>query len=214
MQKMSLFWSKFPISETKKYNNKVKTCKYKHKIISPFSSRHLGWIPLLMWTKKLCITPFTISILFPDTCPECRFSFRAFLICVLFQQFSLFPPGPKCWTFSRTPTHTHTPMASLARFPKHPQTIFFICFVFSNELDVKFNTHTHSHTHMQKKNCAELFLFEFFDSQSRKLLKRVKVSQKKHIFFMIIEKEEDDEAVVVRRGKKHPQIKHTNTNIP
>lgn len=113
--------------------------------------------------------------------------------------------------FPHPHTHTHT-YGQFGALSQAPTSDFFICFVFSNELDVKFNLHTH--THMQKKNCAELFLFEFFDSQSRKLLKRVKVSQKKHIFFMIIEKEEDDEAVVVRRGKKHPQIKHTNTNIP
>lgn len=119
---------------------------------------------------------------------SCIFTLR------IFQQFSLFPPGPKCWTFSRTPTHTYGQFGALSQAPTQPpQPICLICFVFSNELDVKFNTNTH----MQKKNCAELFLFEFFDSQSRKLLKRVKVSQKKHIFFMIIEKEEDDEAVVV-----------------
>lgn len=116
---MSLFWSKFPISETKKYNNKMKTCKYKHKIISPFSSRHLGWIPLSMWTKTtLYFTPFTISILFFQT-PALNVVFRfVYFYFAFFQVFSLFPPAPKCWTFSRT--HTPTPMASLARFPKHP----------------------------------------------------------------------------------------------
>lgn len=115
---MSLFWSKFPISETKKYNNKMKTCKYKHKIISPFSSRHLGWIPLLMWTKTtLYFTPFTISILFfLDTCPECRFSFRVFLLCVFSSVFLVSSWSKMLDIFP----HPHTPMASLARFPKHP----------------------------------------------------------------------------------------------
>lgn len=193
----------------------MKTCKYKHKIISPFSSRHLGWIPLLMWTKTtLYFTPFTISILFSRHLPwmsffvSCIFTlrfFKCFPCFLLVQTVGHFPAPPHThlWPVWRAFPSTHT---------NPPQTICLICFVFSNELDVKFNTHTHSHTHMQKKNCAELFLFEFFDSQSRKLLKRVKVSQKKNIiFFMIIEKEEGDKAVVVWRSKKHPQIKHTNT---
>lgn len=146
--------------------------------------------------KKLCITPFTISILFPDTCPECRFSFRVFLLYVFFQTIFLVSSWSKMLDIFPRPPHSHTygQFGALSQAPTQPpQTICLICFVFSNELDVKFNTHTH----MQMKNCAELFLFEFFDSQSRKLLKRVKVSQKKRIFFMIIEKEEDDEAVVV-----------------
>lgn len=46
---------------------------------------------------------------------------------------------------------------------------------------------------------AELFLFEFFDLPSRKLLKRVKVSHETNVFFfsLIIEAKEEDEAEVV-----------------
>lgn len=116
---MSLFWSKFPISETKKYNNKMKTCKYKHKIISPFSSRHLGWIPLLMWAKTtLYFTPFTISILFSRHLPWMSF----FVSCIFTLRFSsvfLVSSWSKLLDIFPHP-HILTPMASLARFPKHP----------------------------------------------------------------------------------------------
>lgn len=120
---MSLFWSKFPISETKKYNNQMKTCKYKHKIISPFSSRHLGWIPLLMWTIKLCITTsFTISILFSPT-PALNVVFRFvnfYFAFSFFKSFSCFLLVQSVGHFPAPPSHTYIPMASLARFPKHP----------------------------------------------------------------------------------------------
>lgn len=131
---MSLFWSKFPISETKKYNNKMKTCKYEHKIISPFSSRHLGWIPLLMWTKTtLYFTPFTISILFfPDTCPECRFSFRVFLFCVFFKCFPCFLLVQTVEHFP-APTHPHTygQFGALSQAPTqtpHKRFVWFVLF--------------------------------------------------------------------------------------
>lgn len=109
---------------------------------------------------------------FTYTCPECRFSFRVFLLCVfLFQEFSLFPPGPKRWTFSRTLPHTHTygQFGALSQAPTQPppQTICLICFVFSNELDVKFNTHTHSHTHICKRNIALNFSFLNFSTRNR-----------------------------------------------
>lgn len=166
-----------------------------------------------MWTIKLCITTsFTISILFsPTPALNVVFRFVYFYFAFSFSRVFLVSSWSKALDiFPHPHTHTYGQFGALSQAPTQPppQTICLICFVFSNELDVKFNTHTH----MQKKHCAELFLFEFFDSQSRKLLKRVKVSQKKKktIFFMIIEKEED-EAVVVWRSKKHPQIKHTNT---
>lgn len=118
---------------------------------------------------------------FTYTCPECRFSFRVFLLCVFFfKSFPCFLLVQNVGHFPAPPhTHTYGQFGALSQAPTQPppQTICLICFVFSNELDVKFNTLTHSY--VQKKHCAELFLFEFFDSQSRKLLKRVKVSQKK-----------------------------------
>lgn len=107
---MSLFWSKFPISETKKYNNQMKTCKYKHKIISPFSSRHLGWIPLLMWTIKLCITTsFTISILFsPTPALNVVFRFVYFYFAFSFSRVFLVSSWSKALDiFPHPPTHTH-----------------------------------------------------------------------------------------------------------
>lgn len=166
---MSLFWSKFPISETKKYNNKMKTCKYKHKIISPFSSRHLGWIPLLMWTKTtLYFTPFTISILFSRHLPwmsffvSCIFTlrfFKCFPCFLLVQNVGHFP----------APTHPHTygQFGALSQAPTQtpPQTICLICFVFSNELDVKFNTH--SHTLICKRKIALNFSFLNFSTRNR-----------------------------------------------
>lgn len=108
---------------------------------------------------------------FTYTCPECRFSFRVFLLCVFFfKSFPCFPPGPKRWTFSRTPhTHTHTygQFGALSQAPTQPppQTICLICFVFSNELDVKFNTHTH--TLICKRNIALNFSFLNFSTRNR-----------------------------------------------
>lgn len=130
---MSLFWSKFPISEAKKYNNKMKTCKYKHKIISPFSSRHLGWIPLLMWTKTtLYFTPFTISILFfPDTCPECRFSFRVFLLCVFSSVFLVSSWSKLLDIFPHPHTHTYGQFGALSLAPTqtpHKRFVWFVLF--------------------------------------------------------------------------------------
>lgn len=129
------------------------------------------------------------------------FSRVFFLVSSLSTILDIFPHPP-------TLTHLWPVWRAFPSSTYPPQTICLICFVFSNELDVIFNTNTHSY---KRKKWAELFLFEFFDSQSRKLLKRVKVSRKKYFFFMIIEKEEDDEAVVVWGSKKHSQITQTQT---
>lgn len=142
-----------------------------------------------MWTIKLCITTsFTISILFsPTPALNVVFRFVYFYFAFPFSRVFLVSSWSKALDIFPHPPHTHTygQFGALSQAPTQPppQTICLICFVFSNELDVKFNTHTLTHSYMQKKHCAELFLFEFFDSQSRKLLKRVKVSQKKKIFF-------------------------------
>lgn len=167
---MSLFWSKFPISETKKYNNQMKTCKYKHKIISPFSSRHLGWIPLLMWTIKLCITTsFTISILFsPTPALNVVFRFVYFYFAFSFSRVFLVSSWSKALDiFPHSHTHTYGQFGALSQAPTQPppQTICLIFFVFSNELDVKFNTHTHSL--ICKRNIALNFSFLNFSTRNR-----------------------------------------------
>lgn len=167
-----------------------------------------------MWTIKLCITTsFTISILFsPTPALNVVFRFVYFYFAFSFSRVFLVSSWSKALDIFPHPPHTHTygQFGALSQAPTQPppQTICLICFVFSNELDVKFNTLTHSC--MQKKHCAELFLFEFFDSQSIKLLKRVKVSQKKKNYFFHDNRERRRryEAVVVWRSKKHPQIKH------
>lgn len=165
----------------------MKTCKYKHKIISPFSSRHLGWIPLLMWTKTtLYFTPFTISILFFQT-PALNVVFRfVYFYFAFFQVFSLFPPGPNCWTFSRTHTSAHLWPVWRAFPSTHtnpPQTICLICFVFSNELDVKFNTHTLTHSYAKEK-LRWTFPFWIFRLAIEKAAKKSKsVTKEKYYFF-------------------------------
>lgn len=178
---MSLFWSKFPISETKKYNNKVKTCKYKHKIISPFSSRHLGWIPLLMWTKNSVLLPSLFPYFFQTPALNVVFRFVHFYFAYFFNNFPCFLQVQNVGHFP-APPHTHTPMASLARFPKHPQTIFFICFVFSNELDVKFNTHTPTHSYAKEK-LRWTFPFWIFRLAIEKAAKKSKSVTKETYFF-------------------------------
>lgn len=166
----------------------MKTCKYKHKIISPFSSRHLGWIPLLMWTKTtLYFTPFTISILFfPDTCPECRFSFRVFLLCVFSSVFLVSSWSKLLDIFPHPPTHTHLWPVWRAFSSTHtnpPQTICLICFVFSNELDVKFNTHTLTHSYAKEK-LRWTFPFWIFRLAIEKAAKKSKsVTKEKYYFF-------------------------------
>lgn len=156
-----------------------------------FFSRHLPWMSFFV----SCI--FTLRF----------FPAKVFLVSSRSKILDIFlqpPPPPH--------THTYGQFGALSQAPTQPpQTICLICFVFSNELDVKFNIHTHSYA--KEKNCAELFLFEFFDSQSRKLLKRVKVSQKKKYCFHNNRERRRWSSVVVWRSKKHLQItpKHTQT---
>lgn len=121
--------------------------------------------------KKNIVLPFTISILFfPDTCPECRFSFRVLLLCVFFSarvflvssrskilDIFLHPPLPPH-------THTYGQFGALSQAPTQPpQTICLICFVFSNELDVKFNIHTL----VCKRKIALNFSFLNFSTRNR-----------------------------------------------
>lgn len=116
--------------------------------------------------KKLCITPFTISILFPDTCPECRFSFRVFLLYVFFQTIFLVSSWSKMLDIFPKPPYSHTygQFGALSQAPTQPpQTICLICFVFSNELDVKFNTHTL----ICKRKIALNFSFLNFSTRNR-----------------------------------------------
>lgn len=107
---------------------------------------------------------------FYNSLPECCFSFRFFS---LPKEFSLFPQSTIPGRLNPGCTHTHNlQMASLARFPKHPTlhkrfVRFVLPFIFPP---------TNQTLNLKKKK-AELFLFEFFDSPSRKLIKRVKVSR-------------------------------------
>lgn len=107
---------------------------------------------------------------FYNSLPECCFSFRFFFFQKSFPCF-LSPQSLADLTLT-APTPTTFQMASLARFPKHP-TLHkrFVRFV----LPFSFPP-TNQTLNLKKKN-AELFLFEFFDSPSRKLIKRVKVSR-------------------------------------
>lgn len=103
-----------------------------------------------------------------------------------FQVFSLFPPGPKCWTFSRTHTSSHLWPVWRAFPSTHtnpPQTICLICFVFSNELDVKFNTHTLTHSYAKEK-LRWTFPFWIFRLAIEKAAKKSKsVTKEKYYFF-------------------------------
>lgn len=104
-----------------------------------------------MWTIKLCITTsFTISILFsPTPALNVVFRFVYFYFAFSFSRVFLVSSWSKMLdNFPHPPTHTHTygQFGALSQAPTQPppQTICLICFVFSNELDVKFNTHTHT----------------------------------------------------------------------
>lgn len=129
---MSLFWSKFPISETKKYNNKMKTCKYKHKIISPFSSRHLGF-PCWCERKQLCILLPSLFPYFFFQTPALNVVFR--FVYFYFAFFKCFP----CFLLVQTvghfpaPTHPHTygQFGALSQAPTqtpHKRFVWFVLF--------------------------------------------------------------------------------------
>lgn len=131
--------------------------------------------------KKLCITPFTISILIPDTCPECRFSFRVFLLYVFFQTIFLVSSWSKMLDIFPKPPYSHTygQFGALSQAPTQPpQTICLICFVFSNELDVKFNTHSYA-----KEKLRWTFPFWIFRLAIEKAAKKSKSVTKETYFF-------------------------------
>lgn len=110
-------------------------------------------------------------------------------------------------------THTHWPVLALSQAPPATTTtndlfwfVFIFCFLQRIRRLININKR-------ERKKSAELFLFEFFDAPSRKLLKRAKVSQQ-CFFFLSKMIEEEVEADVVRTNKKHPLIQLSQTYIP
>lgn len=160
-----------------------------------------------MWTITNSVLPtflFTISILISRQLTwmsffvSCIFTFFT----VFLQELSLFPPNVK--TSDILPP-SYTPMVSLARFPKQhlpPQTICFICFVFSNELDVKFNIHPY-----KRKKMRWTFPFWIFRLAIEKAAKKSK-SVTKDFFHGNRERRLRGSSSSVKRSKKHPQITH------
>lgn len=156
--------------------------------------------------NKLCITDCSLYN-FHTTFPTPHLSMSIFVssiftfFTVFFKSFPCFLLMSKLLTFSPTP-HTYGQFGALSQAAPPPQTICLICFVFSNELDVKFNTHTHT-----KQKMRWTFPFWIFRLAIEKAAKKSK-SVTKDFFHDNRERRWRRSSSSMKRSKKHPQITH------